>query len=407
MADVISNRAGKYVRQPTNYRAFVPAPLPPSSPPLNASGKLQCLLNDAAIELGRLDGLTVNLPNPDLFLSMYVRKEALLSSQIEGTQASLDDVLEYEVASQHRERPSDAAEVVRYVAAMNYGLQRLKRLPLSLRLIREIHRELMKDGRGSNRMPGEFRTSQNWIGPQGSTIATASFVPPPPHEMQAALGELEKFLHSDVEIPLLIKCALVHAQFETIHPFLDGNGRIGRLLITFLLCHNAAMSRPLLYLSYFFKANREEYYNRLNAVRLQGEWEEWVQFFLRGVSEVAKQATETARKILTLRQQHQALIHRELPRGATNALRLLDQLYSRPYAGANEVISAIQVSQPTANALLAKLEKAGLLQEVTKQAWGRFYAYRPYLDLLREGTEQPSQNVAASPSSSKSIRTRG
>ncbi|MBI3861811.1 MAG: Fic family protein [Planctomycetia bacterium] len=407
MADIISNRAGRYVRQPTDYRAFIPAPLPPTAPPLESSGEIQCSLNDAALELGRLDGLTVNLPNPDLFLSMYVRKEALLSSQIEGTQASLDEVLEYEALSPTRKRAPEAADVIRYVAAMNFGLQRLRKMPLSLRLIREIHGELMKEGRGSNRMPGEFRTSQNWIGESGCTINTASFVPPPPHEMTVALADLEKLIHSRIAIPLLIKCALIHAQFETIHPFLDGNGRVGRLLITFLLCHEKAISRPLLYLSYFFKANRSEYYDRLNAIRFAGDWEGWIQFFLRGVAEVAQQATGTARKILSLREQHQQLIHTALPRAATNALRLLDHLYAKPYADANDVVGALHVSQPTANQLLTKLEKAGLLQEITRQSWGRLYSYREYLDLLKEGTEKLGPDAPQAASRGKSTKTHG
>lgn len=391
-----SARAGRFVGQPTGYRAFIPAPLPPD-PPLLLDGEAQCLLNDAALELGRLDGIAVNLPNPDLFLSMYVRKEALLSSQIEGTQASLDDVLEYEVAADRRGRDAESVDVIRYVRAMNYGLERLKEdFPLSLRLIREIHRELLSDGRGSERMPGEFRESQNWIGAAGSTIDTASFVPPPPHEMTTALWELESFIHGGRSTPLLIRCAFVHAQFETIHPFLDGNGRVGRLLITFLLCHAGALRRPLLYLSYFFKARRQEYYERLNAVRLEGDWEGWVKFFLSGMVEVARQAATTAHRIIHLREAHQNLIRSAMPKAAMNGFRLLDRLYGQPYATAASVTDSLEVSQPTANGLLSRLESAGIVREVTKQSWGRVYVYQQYLDLLREGTE-PIRRVQASP----------
>lgn len=391
-----SHRAGRFVTQPTGYRAFIPAGLPPE-PPLFLDDAAQCLLNDAAFELGRLDGITVNLPNPDLFLSMYVRKEAVLSSQIEGTQASLDDLLEYEITADQLVREPEVAEVVRYVKAMNYGLERLREgFPLSLRLLREIHRELLSDGRGSERMPGEFRTSQNWIGAAGSTIETASFIPPPPHEMMDALWELERFIHGPHAIPLLVRCAFVHAQFETIHPFLDGNGRAGRLLITFLLCHAGVLQRPLLYLSYYFKARRPEYYERLNAVRFDGDWEGWTKFFLAGVVEVARQASGTAREIVRLRGSHQSLISSAMPRAATNALRLLDHLFGRPYANAASVVGALGVSQPTANTLLDKLEGIGILREVTKQAWGRVYIYQPYMDLLREGTEPIRQEPPAS-----------
>jgi Fic family protein len=395
------HRAGRFVSQPAGYRAFIPAPLPPV-PPLSLDDEAQCLLNDAAFELGRLDGTAVNLPNPDLFLSMYVRKEAVLSSQIEGTQASLDDVLEYEITPHQLARDLDVAEVVRYVRAMNYGLDRLNEgFPLSLRLIREIHGELLSDGRGSERMPGEFRTSQNWIGTAGSTIATASFIPPPPHEMMTALWDLESFVHAARPIPLLIRCALVHAQFETIHPFLDGNGRVGRLLITFLLCHAGALRRPLLYLSYYFKARRQAYYDHLNAVRFEGDWEGWVKFFLAGVVEVARQAAGTARSIVALRGEHQALIGAAMPRAATNALRLLDHFYGHPYATAASVVGTLGVSQPTANNLLDRLEEAGILREVTKQAWGRTYVYQPYMDLLREGTE-PIHREPPSPERTRS-----
>lgn len=274
-------RAGRYLKQASGYTAFVPAPLPPD-PPVKIDLELSRLLSEADRALGRLDGVATVLPNPDLFVSMYVRQEAVLSSQIEGTQSTLEDVLQFEIDSKGRDFPKDIREVVNYVRAMNFGLERLKTLPLSLRLIREIHGKLLEGVRGSTRTPGEFRTKQNWIGPAGCTLSNATFVPPPVPEMQAALDNAEKFLH-DNSLPLLIQCGLAHAQFETIHPFLDGNGRVGRLLVTFLLCQKRALERPLLYLSHYLKEHRAEYYDRLMAIRNDGDWEEWLMFFVRGV----------------------------------------------------------------------------------------------------------------------------
>jgi Fic family protein len=403
MPNSTTARAGRYVNQPTGYKAFIPSPLPPD-PPLRTDDEIMALLGDAALALGRLDGLAVNLPNPDLFVSMYVRKEAVLSSQIEGTQATLEDVLAFEVEAAKEGIPADAAEVVNYVRAMSYGNRRLQTLPLSLRLIREIHRELMHGVRGSERLPGEFRTSQNWIGAPGSTLTDAAFVPPPPHEMTRALGDLEKFLHTPSPLPLLIRCALTHAQFETIHPFLDGNGRVGRLLITFMLCHGGALARPLLYLSYYFKANRNEYYDRLNRVRFEGDWEGWVRFFLRGVADVAKQAAETAMKILDLRARCDDKLRRAKIRGTATALRLLDQLFEHPVTTAATVMQWLDVSKPTANDLLATFEKARLLRETTGQARGRVFAFEAYLKLLRAGTE-PERRAAANRTTRHNGRT--
>jgi Fic family protein len=381
-----SGRAGRFMRQPTGYKAFVPSPLPPD-PPLQLDGQFLCVHEQATIRLGRLEGLTINLPNPDLFLSMFVRKEAVLSSQIEGTQASLEDVLAYEVRTK-KSNDNDAVEVVNYVRAMNHGLKRMNTLPLSLRLIREIHAELLRDVRGGETIntPGEFRTSQNWIGHPGTTLRDAAFVPPPPHEMNLALHDLEKFLHVDLPLPILLRCGLLHAQFETIHPFLDGNGRVGRLLIALVLCHAGLLQRPLLYLSYYFKANREEYYERLNAVRQSGDWEGWLAFFLRGVAEVAQQAAAVAEQILKLRERHVREIHKTYPRVSGNALRLLDLLFDQPYLTATSATNRLGVSTPTANTLIARLQSLGMLREVTGESYGRVFAYEPYLALLREGT---------------------
>ena len=387
-SDIISNRAGRYIAQPGGYRAFVPASLPPD-PPLKFDDETLCLHEQATMRLGRLEGLTVNLPNPDLFLSMYVRKEAILSSQIEGTQASLDDVLSYEIRQLDQRRAGDVVEVVNYVRAMNYGLKKLQTFPLSLRLIREIHAELLKDirGGGTPKTPGEFRISQNWIGSPGCTLNQASFIPPSPDDMKTALYDLEKFLHNKTPIPILVHCALVHAQFETIHPFLDGNGRVGRLLITLLLCRAGMLSRPLLYLSYYFKANQYAYYDKLNAVRATGDWEGWLRFFLCGVAEVAEQAANTAEKILELRRRHLALIQKNYRRVAGNAIRLLDYLFDRPYVTTSAAKEYLEVSPPTANTILKKFQDAGILEEITGESYGRVYIYDQYIALLREGTE--------------------
>lgn len=378
------HRAGRYIQQPTGYKAFIPNRLPPE-PSIELNAEMQQLLHEATLELGRLDAATLYLPNPNLFLSMYVRKEALLSSQIEGTQASLDDVLELEAKPESGKRLGDATDVVNYVKAMNYGLERINSLPLSMRLIREIHSQILSSGRGTEKRPGEFRKSQNWIGPAGSTLSNATFVPPPVHEMKDALANLEQYMHSTSET-VLIRSAVVHAQFETIHPFLDGNGRVGRLLITFMLCHEKAISRPLLYLSYYFKANRQEYYDRLMDVRFKGAWEAWITFFLMGVRDVSKQARETATRIIQLQDEDRRKINESMSKASVNAMRLLEYLFLRPIVTAQVIESALSVSQPTANSLLNKLESLGILEETTKQKWGKTYRYKPYLEILREGT---------------------
>lgn len=375
-------RAGRYVKQHEGYRAFIPAPLPPN-PTVKMDGTLWQALSDADRVLGRLDGLADMLPNPDLFVSMYVRKEAVLSSQIEGTQASLSDLLEFEVSGTVRGESLDVDEVVNYIHAMNYGLAQLQKLPLSGRLIRKIHRELLQGVRGQEKQPGEFRRRPNWIGPAGCTITEAAFVPPPPHEMQKAIGDLEMFIQKPPPIPLLIKCGLVHAQFETIHPFLDGNGRVGRLLITFMLCHAEVLTRPLLYISHYFREHRDEYYNRLQNVRDEGNWEDWLGFFLKAVYQVSIQATQTARRIVQLKQEHQILL-RERGRGRVNALALLDFLYQNPLVTPPIIARKLNVTIGTAYNLIGNLQKLGLLQEITRRERNRIFRYQPYLDILNE-----------------------
>src|SRR5580658_205384 len=380
-------RAGKYVKQLDGYRAFVPAPLPPS-PPLEMDRELTRLLSEADHALGRLDGVTSILPNPDLFVSMYVRHEAVLSSQIEGTQSSLVDVLQFEIDANGDEHPKDVEEVVNYVRAMNYGLKRLDDLPLSLRLIREIHRELLKGVRGANRTPGEFRRSQNWIGPANCTLATATFVPPPVHEMQDALDNLETFLHDTTLYPTLVFCGLAHAQFETIHPFLDGNGRVGRLLITFLLCQRGILRFPLLYLSHYLKFHRAEYYDRLMAIRNDGHWEAWLKFFLKGVGEVSRSATETARRILELRQKHLTLIRKQAVNQA-HAAGLLDYLFEQPIVTARLVEERLGCAYMTADKLLKQLAELKIVKETTGGQRYRRFEYSPYLALFEPGEIHP------------------
>ena len=382
-----SERTGKVVAQPTGYDAFVPNALPPV-PAINIDSEMQYLLSAADRKLGRLDGITRVLPNPDLFLAMYVKKEAVLSSQIEGTQASLVEVLDVPAKGQDESKKNDIVDVVNYVKAMNYGLQRLSTLPLSLRLIREIHAILLQGVRGSDRNPGEFRRSQNWIGVAGCTLATATFVPPPVDEMLKAMSDLEKFFYDKSYIPPLIKIALIHAQFETIHPFLDGNGRVGRLLITFWLCQQEILSKPLLYLSYYFKLNRTEYYNKLMDVRLHGAWEEWIKFFLQGIETVSDEATNSATAILTLRDRYSNELSR-IAGSNSNYQKLMDYLFEVPVIGRKEIIDVLGVSSPTAGELIDRFCSIGILHDVTPEKQrNKKYHFSEYLDILEKGTEQ-------------------
>ena len=378
-----ARRAGTYIRQPTGYRAFIPTPLPPN-PPVAMTGRLQEALSQADRELGRLDGSVQTLPNPDLFVLMYVRKEAVLSSQIEGTQSSLQDVLTAEARILSPGRPGDVYEVINYVGAMNYGLERLSDLPVSVRLIREIHGRLLQGVRGSRLTPGELRTSQNWIGPAGCTLEEATFVPPPPNVVPDALGDLEKYLHRQDDGPALVKVGLSHVQFETIHPFLDGNGRVGRLLITFLLTERGILQKPVLYLSHYFRRHRQAYYDRLQAVRDQGDWERWLLFFLQGVAEVSGEATATARQILVLREEHRHAITENLGRAAGNGHRVLDDLYERPIVSVADIQSLTGTTYPTANQLVVRLVESGILHEITGRSRNRRFAYQSYIDLFQD-----------------------
>lgn len=381
------HRAGRYVRQRTGYRAFLPAPLPPD-PPIRFGGNLQSLLSQADRALGRLDGSITTLPNANLFVMMYVRKEAVLSSQIEGTQSSLQDLLAAEAQVFSDTTPKDVDEVINYVRAMNHGLARLHELPVSVRLIREIHAELLRNVRGSHATPGELRRSQNWIGPAGCTLAEATFVPPPADAVPETLAQLEKFLHTADDLPLLIKIGLAHAQFETIHPFLDGNGRVGRLLITFLLTERGVLQQPVLYLSHYFKRHRQAYYDHLQNIRDTGDWESWLDFFLRGVAEVSNEAARTAREILQLREGHRLAITEKLGRAAGNGHKVLERLYERPIVSVNEVQEITHTTYAAANQLVHRLAELGTLTEVTGYRRNRRFAYQPYIHLFRDDIEE-------------------
>jgi Fic family protein len=377
------DRAGTYIGQVGNYKAFVPKPLPPD-PPIGLDSEMIQLLSQADRALGRLDGISAILPNVDLFVAMYVNKEAVLSSQIEGTQASLIDVLAFEADAAFPENPQDIEEVINYINALNYGLERLNTLPLSLRLIREIHGILLQGVRGANRHPGEFRTAQNWIGHAGGVLGTAKFVPPAPEDMKKALSDLEKFIHEETPLPILLKVGLVHAQFETIHPFLDGNGRIGRLLITFILCCEGILRKPLLYLSHFFKAHRLEYYEYLQKIRDEGDWESWLKFFLRGVNEVAQEATATAMNIVQLREKHRNIVASHFPRSSGSAYQLLEYLYRRPVITVNGVAKVTDLSYPNANRLLIKFQELGLLRQMDTYQRNRRFIYSDYLAMFAD-----------------------
>ena len=376
-------RAGRYIRQPNHYSAFMPASLPPV-PPVEIGGAMQTMLSKADRALGRLDGSIQTLPDPDLFVFMYVRKEAVLSSQIEGTQSSLNDLLEAEAAIHDADRPSDVGEVINYVNAMNFGLERLKDLPISVRLIRELHEKLMHGVRGNNANPGELRRSQNWIGPGGCTLSEAAFVPPPPHEVERLLSDLERFIHTDSTIPPLIKIGLIHAQFETIHPFLDGNGRIGRLLIAFFLCEKEILLKPVLYLSYWFKLHRARYYELLQGIRDRGEWEEWILFFLEGVAAVSLEATDIARSIVALREKHRRLVTDRFGRAAGNGLRVLEDLYTHPFIDTATVREKLGLSFPAAAELIDRFVEAELLAEITGRERYRVWHYFPYVRLFSD-----------------------
>ena len=383
--DPADRRIGRYVETTAGgevVRAFVPSPLPPE-PPIDILSLLP-KLSRAERAIGRLDGITVLLPRQELFLYMYVRKEAVLSSQIEGTQSSLSDLLRFETEAQAGQPVDDIREVSNYVDAMMFGLERLKELPLSLRLIREMHERLLESGRGGTKNPGEFRRSQNWIG--GTRPGNATFVPPPVSELDACLDAFEQFMHDEESrLPPLIKAGLLHVQFETIHPFLDGNGRIGRLLMTLYLCVHDVMRKPLLYLSLYLKMHRADYYRLLQEVLERGTWEAWLEFFLDGVAETANKAFDAATHIVELFKRDRERITAESDR-AGSALRIHDLLQQNPFATSNALVERTGLTAPTVNVALADLQRLKIVEEVTGRKRGRVFGYREYLDILNEGT---------------------
>ncbi|MGI8841393.1 MAG: Fic family protein [Caulobacteraceae bacterium] len=383
-----ANRLGRYVETTVAgevVRAFVPPALPPT-PPIDVLSLLP-RLSLAERALGRLDGITVLLPREELFLYMYVRKEAVLSSQIEGTQSTLSDLLRFETEARAGQPIDDIREVSNYVDAMMYGLKRLEDLPLSLRLIREMHERLMQSGRGAAKNPGEFRRSQNWIG--GTRPGNALFVPPPIPELQIGLDEFERFMHEDTSgLPPLLKAGLLHVQFETLHPFLDGNGRIGRLLVTLYLCANDVLRKPLLYLSLYLKAHRSDYYRLLQEVREHGAWEAWLEFFLDGVAETANQAFDSATRIVDLFKVDRERISARSDR-AGSALRIHELLQQNPFATGPNLVERTGLTAPTVNAALADLRRLDIVTEITGRQRGRVFAYAAYLSILDEGAASP------------------
>lgn len=380
-----STRSGTWTPQLGGYHAFLPRPLPPD-PPLVIDASMTALLSRADRAVGRLSGIAAFVPNPDLFVYLYVRKEALLSSQIEGTRCSLEDVFESDDGTSTSAN-ADLEEVSNYVRAMNEGLQGLRRIPVSSRLIREIHSVLMQGVRGANKRPGEFRREQNWIGAKDARPEAADFVPPPPGEVENCMADLERFIHTEESLPELIRAALAHAQFETIHPFLDGNGRLGRLLITFLLCSWNVLDKPLLYLSYFFKSNRTEYYARLNNVRTKGEWEAWVMFFLRGVEETSDTAAQIAREVYQLHMNDRERIRDGA--ASKSALLAFEQFCRFPMVTVGDVAKGLKMNFPRAQRAIKSLVEAGIVQEESGKKRGRIFVYRAYLNVLQRDTVLP------------------
>jgi Fic family protein len=367
-------------------RAFVPTSLPPE-PPVDLSGPLQAELEAAVLALGRLDGVATHLPDKSLFLYSYVRKEAVLSSQIEGTQSTLSDLLLFELEEAPGVPLDDVVEVSNYVAALDHGLKRLREgFPLSNRLIREVHEVLLSKGRGSSKEPGQFRRSQNWIG--GTRPGNADFVPPPPNKVEDCMAALERFLNAEGDgIPVLVRAGLAHVQFETIHPFLDGNGRVGRLLITLLLCHAGVLSEPLLYLSLYLKQHKAEYFAMLERVRKSGDWEAWLSFFLSGVRETAQGAVSTASRLSEMFAADRGRIVTRGGRKAGSALRVHDALKARPISSMSEVSKRTGLSFPAASSGMGELADLGIVRELTGKRRNRVFVYQQYLSVLNEGTE--------------------
>ena len=376
-----NNRAGQLKKMQSDYQCFVPHNLKDIK--LNINSEINALVNKAYLLLGRLDGMAITLPDIDLFVSMYVQKEAVISSQIEGTQASLVDVLQKDKG---KEKIKDTEEIVNYIKATHYAFKRLNKMPLCMRLIRETHAVLLSNVRGEEKMPGEFRRSQNWIGHADSTLKDASFIPPAPDEMDICLGDLERYIHEDSTISNLIKIALIHYQFETIHPFLDGNGRMGRLLIILYLREQGLIEYPVLYLSYFFKKNRNRYYELLNNIRIKGEFEEWIKFFIDGICEISEDAITSIQKIVELKNTDMKKIRELSGSNISNLLLIYDYLLQHPFLEAEDIKNLVGVSKPTANKLLENLMTIEIVELVEDKKRYRQYVYKKYVDILSEGT---------------------
>jgi Fic family protein len=377
--DFHAPQAGQAILMPKGYWAFIPAPLPPE---ISYDPHLVLALSKADAALSELSGLGRHIINPHLLIASYIRKEAVLSSRIEGTRAGITDLLINDLETPDTSNNADLKEVQNYVTALEYGIDRLNSLPLSLPLVREIHARLMEGIRGGNATPGEFRRSQNWIGPAGSTLSDAPYVPPPPDEMNTCLAKWELFLQDRGRFPELIQCALLHEQFEAIHPFLDGNGRIGRLLITLFLIERGRLSQPLLYLSAYIEVHRQEYYDLLQRVRTQGDWNSWLHYFLSGVEVTSKQAMRQAGALMDLREQ----LHIEI-RSKPKAAALIDALFTNPYMTVSRAAELLTVSLPTARQVVRTLEESGVLQEVTGRAWGKTYVATRILRLIENSTD--------------------
>lgn len=377
-------RAGSYIQQNSGYKAFIPKPLPPD-PEIEYDDELRELLSRADRAMARLDGVTTVIPNATWFIYIFIRKEALLSSQIEGTQATMEGVLEYESDLKYKENKDDLEEVFNYIDAMRYGLDRLKELPLSLRLFKEIHNKLLSGVRGGNKSPGEFRKSQNWIGPGNSSLNDAVFVPPPANLVTEKMGELENFLHKKDRIPPLIKISLAHAQFETIHPFLDGNGRLGRLLITFFLCWKNILLQPILYMSYYFKYNKIDYYDYLMEVRNKGSWEKWIKFFLKGIIETSNEGINTAKTIIELKERYENIIL-ESDQKNKYSIFLLKTLFNKPYIRVKNIEEDFNLSYNAANNLIKHFVDVGILTETTGKERNRVYVFKEYMDIIIRNT---------------------
>lgn len=380
----MDNRAGHLITNLSGemaYKSFVPTPLPPK-PSIELTEDMINLLIKANSQLAVLESIATRIPNVELFISMYVRKEALMSSQIEGTQATLEDVFDpmIEANTNH-----NVADVVNYIKATEFAIKRLHELPLCNRLIKETHAVLMEGVRGQEKSPGEFRRSQNWIGGQGSTLKNARYIPPSPDDMIEAMSDLEKYINADDELDALIRAALIHYQFETIHPFLDGNGRVGRLLITLFLMEKKVLSTPALYISYFLKKNRVEYYDRMTEVRAKGNYEQWVTFFLRALLESAEDATATIDELIALHDKNAAVIS-GMGRAAKNAMLVFEYLEANPIIEIRKTAEALSITFNTASSAVKRLTDAGILVQTTNASRNRTFAYEDYLSILRKGT---------------------